>query len=65
MDKESWIMSTGRKIISYDHRGKTLKSSPRNLLKVIKGATKVINHTLSDRISRWWTHVNIITQVHH
>jgi hypothetical protein len=40
-----------------------LKPSPRSLLKAIKGATKVTNHTLSDRIPRWWTHVNILTQL--
>jgi hypothetical protein len=46
-----------------DHRGKTLKPSPRSLLRAIKGATKVTNHTLRDRIPRWWTHVNILTQL--
>jgi hypothetical protein len=40
-----------------------LKPSPRSLLKTIKGAMKVINHTLRDRIPRWWTHVNILTQL--
>jgi hypothetical protein len=40
-----------------------LKSSPRSLLKAIKGATKMINHALGDRIPRWWTHVNILTQL--
>jgi hypothetical protein len=53
-------MSVGRKISSCDHRGKMLKPSPRSLLKAIKGATKVINHTLKDRIPRWWTRVNIL-----
>jgi hypothetical protein len=56
-------MSTGRKTSNCDHRGKTLKSSPRILLKVIKGAMKVTNHALRDRILRWWTHVNILTQL--
>jgi hypothetical protein len=40
-----------------------LKPSPRSLLKAIKGATKVTNHNLRDRIPRWWTHVNILTQL--
>jgi hypothetical protein len=61
VNKESRIMSVGRKISRCDHRGKTLKSSPRSLLKAIKGATKVTNHTLRDRIPRWWIHVNILT----
>jgi hypothetical protein len=60
MDKESWIMSTGGKTSSYDHREKMLKLSLRSLLKAIKGATKMTHHTLRDRIPRWWTHVNIL-----
>jgi hypothetical protein len=55
-------MSAGGKTSNCDHRGKTLKPSPRSLLKAIKGATKVTNHTLMDRIPRWWTYVNILTQ---
>jgi hypothetical protein len=54
-------MSTGGKTSSCDQRGKTLKPSPRSLLKVIKGVTKVTNHTLRDRILKWWRHVNILT----
>jgi hypothetical protein len=61
VDKESQIMSAARKTSSCDHRGKTLKPSLRSLLKAIKGAMKVTNHTLKDRILRWWTHVNILT----
>jgi predicted RNA-binding protein YlxR (DUF448 family) len=45
------------------HRGKTLKPSPRSLLKAKKGETKVTNHALRGRIPRWWTHVNILTQL--
>jgi hypothetical protein len=56
-------MSTGGKPSSCDHRGKTLKPSLRSLLKAIKGATKMTNHALRDRIPRWWTHVNILTQL--
>jgi hypothetical protein len=56
-------MSAGRKTSSCDHRGKTLKPSPRSLLKAINGVMKVINHTLRHRIPRWWTHVNILTQL--
>jgi hypothetical protein len=63
VDEESHIMSIGEKTNSCDHRGKTLKPSPRSLLKAIKGATNVTNHTLRDRIPRWWTHVDILTQL--
>jgi hypothetical protein len=63
VDKESRIMSAGGKTSSCDHRGKTLKPSPRSLLKALKGATKVTNHALRARIPRWWTHVNIFTQL--
>jgi hypothetical protein len=56
-------MSADKKTSSCDHRGKTLKLSPRCLLKAIKGATKVTNHAPRDRIPRWWTHVNILTQL--
>jgi hypothetical protein len=56
-------MSAGKKPSSCDHRGKTLKPSLRSLLKAIKGATKMTNHTLKDRIPRWWTHINILTQL--
>jgi hypothetical protein len=63
VDKESQIMSAGEKTSSYGHRGKPLKPSPRSLLKAIKGATKVTNHTLRDRIPRWWTHVHFLTQL--
>jgi hypothetical protein len=40
-----------------------LKSSLRSLLKAIKRATKVTNHTLRDKVPSWWTHVNILTQL--
>jgi hypothetical protein len=53
-------MSAGGKTSSSDHRGKTLKLSVKSLLYAIKRATNVINHTLKDRISRWWAHVNIL-----
>jgi hypothetical protein len=56
-------MSASGKTSNCDHRGKTLKPSPRSLLKAIKGATKVTNHTLRDRIPRWCTHVNVLTQL--
>jgi hypothetical protein len=35
---------------NYDHRGKALKSSPRSLLKAIKGVTELTNDTLRDII---------------
>jgi hypothetical protein len=63
MDKKSRIMSTSGKTSSSDHRGKMLKLSRRSLLKAIKGATKVTNYTLMDRMPRWWAHVNILTQL--
>jgi hypothetical protein len=63
VDKKRRIISTGGKTSSSDHRGKTLKPSARSLLKAIKGATKVTNHTLRDRILGWWAHVNILTQL--
>jgi hypothetical protein len=63
VDNEDRIMSAGGKTSSCDHRGKTLKPSPRSLLKAIKGATKVASHAIRDRISKWWTYVNIITQL--
>jgi hypothetical protein len=63
VDKESRIMNDGGKTNSCDHRGKTLKPNPMSLLKAIKGAMKVTNHTLKDRIPRWWMHVNILTQL--
>jgi hypothetical protein len=63
VNKESWIISTGGKTSISDHRGKMLKPSVRSLLKAIKGATNVTNHTLRDRIPRWWAHVNILTQL--
>jgi hypothetical protein len=56
-------MSADRKTSSCDHRAKTLKSSPRSRIMAIKGAMKVTNHTLRDRIPMWWTHVNILTQL--
>jgi hypothetical protein len=60
VDKKGRSMSGGGKISSCDHRGKTLKSSPKSLLKAIKRATNMINHALRDRIPRWWTYVNIL-----
>jgi hypothetical protein len=56
-------MSACGKPSSCDHRSKTLKPSLRSLLKAIKGATKMTNHAPRDRIPRWWTHVNILTQL--
>uniref|UniRef100_A0A0A9LEH9 Uncharacterized protein n=1 Tax=Arundo donax TaxID=35708 RepID=A0A0A9LEH9_ARUDO len=49
VNKERRIMSTGR--------GKALKPSTRNLLKAIKRATETTNHTLKNRIPRWWLHI--------
>jgi hypothetical protein len=63
VDKKSRIMNVDGKTSSSDHRGKALKPSARSLLKAIKGVTKVTNHTLRDRIPRWWAHVNIFTQL--
>jgi hypothetical protein len=63
VDKKIQIMSASGKTSSCDHRCKTLKPSLRSLLKAIKGAMKVINHTLRDRIPRWWMHVNVLTQL--
>jgi hypothetical protein len=63
VNEESWIMSASGKTSSCDHRGKALKSTLRSLLKTIKGVIKVTNHTPRDRIPRWWTHVNILTQL--
>jgi hypothetical protein len=56
-------MSADRKTSSSDHRGKTLKPSVRSLLKAIKGATKMTNYTLRDRIPGWCAHVNILMQL--
>jgi hypothetical protein len=63
VDKKSRIMSAGGKTSSCDHRGKMLKPSLMSMLNAIKGATKMTNHALRDRIPRWWTHVNILTQL--
>jgi hypothetical protein len=63
VNKESRIMSVDEKTNSCDHRGKPLKPSLRSPLKAIKGATKLTNHTLRDKIPRWWMHVNILTQL--
>jgi hypothetical protein len=61
VNAEGRIMSASGKTSCCDHRGKTLKSNPRSLLKTIDGAIKVTNHALGDRIPRWWMHVNIFT----
>jgi hypothetical protein len=63
VNKESRVMSANRETSCYNYRGKTLKPSPISLLKTIKGATKVTNHTLRDRIPRWWMYVNILMQL--
>jgi hypothetical protein len=60
VDKERQIMSAAGKTSSYDHTGKTLKLNSRSLLKAIKRAMNVTNHTLRNRIPSWWTHVNIL-----
>jgi hypothetical protein len=63
VDKESQVMSTSEKTSSSDYRGKTLKPSVMSLFEAIKGVTKVTNHTLRDRVPKWWAHVNILTQL--
>jgi hypothetical protein len=63
MNKESQIMSASGETSCCGHRGKALKTSLRNLLKTIKGVTEMTNHTLRDRIPRWWVHVNILTKL--
>jgi hypothetical protein len=47
----------------HNYKGKALKPSPMSLLKNIKGAMKVTNHTLRDRIPRWSMDINILTQL--
>jgi hypothetical protein len=63
VNEESQVMSTSGKTSCCGHRGKMLKPSMISLLKAIKGAMKVTNHTLRNIIPRWWTHVNILTQL--
>jgi hypothetical protein len=63
VNEESQMMSASRKNSCCDHRDKALKPSSRSLLKAIKGVTKVTNHTLRNRIPRWWTHVNLLMQL--
>jgi hypothetical protein len=63
VNEESGIMSASRKASCYDYRGKVLKPSSRDLLRAIKRVTNVTNHTLRNRIPKWWMHVNILTQL--
>jgi hypothetical protein len=56
-------MSASGETSCCNYKGEALKPSPGSLLKTIKGAIKVIDHTLRDKIPRWWTHVNILTQL--
>jgi hypothetical protein len=50
VNEESWIVNASGKTNNCDHRGKALKSSPRSLLKAIKGVTELTNDTLRDII---------------
>ena len=56
-------MSTGRKTSSRDYRSKALKPSMRSLLKAIERATKTTDHTLRNRIPKWWLHIDFLTQL--
>jgi hypothetical protein len=45
------------------HRGETLKPGARGLLKAIEGAPKTADHTIRNRVPRWWLHINLLTQL--
>jgi hypothetical protein len=62
VNEERRIMSTGTKASSSDHRSKTLEPSTRSLLEAIKQAAKTTDHTLRDRIPRWWVHIHFLTE---
>jgi hypothetical protein len=62
VNKQRWIMSTGRETSSNHHRGKALKPGTRGLFQAIKRTPKTINHPIGNRIPRRRLHVNLLTQ---
>jgi len=63
VNKQSRIMSTGGETSSSDYRSKALKPGTRGLLEAIERATKTANHAICNRITRWWLHINLLTQL--
>jgi hypothetical protein len=45
------------------HRGETLKPGARGLFKAIERAPKTANHTIRNRVPRWWLHINLFPQL--
>jgi hypothetical protein len=63
VNKQRWIMCSGRETNSSDHRSKALKPCTRGLLKAIERATKTADHAICDGIPRWWLHLNLLMQL--
>jgi hypothetical protein len=63
VDKKSRIVVTRIEASIDDNRGKTLKPSPRSLIKAIEGMTQSTNKTIRHRISWGWLHIDFLSEL--
>jgi hypothetical protein len=63
VDKKSRIVVTRLEASIDDNRGKTLKPSPRSLLKAIEGTTQPTNKSIRHRISWGWLHIDFLSEL--
>ena len=63
MDKKSRIVVTRLEASIDDNRGKTLKPSPRSLLKAIEGMSQLTNKTIRHRVTWGWLHIDFLSEL--
>jgi hypothetical protein len=64
MNKQGRLMSARGETNISDHRGEALKPSMRSLFQTIKKrATKMTNHAFRNKVSRRWSHVDLMESI--
>ena len=61
VDKESRLVVIGLKNSINDSSGEALKPGLRSLLEAVERATQPANHSIRDRVSQRWMHVDLFT----
>jgi hypothetical protein len=61
VDKERMVMCVRDKASESHHKGETLKSGARVLLKAIDGTPETADHAFGNRVSRRWLHIYLLT----
>src|SRR3990170_220329 len=63
VNEQGGIMITGRETRGSHDRGEPLEPGTRGLFKTIERAAKTADHTIRNKVPRWWLHVNLLTQL--